>query len=363
LISKIGVQSSTAVVPKRLNRDSFAEINLVVPFFLLFLEGETKMLDITKISSIITHLKTNSSYYKESSNEIIIFCPYCDDSTRPKANHGHLYISKSMPVFNCFRCSSSGNLIRLLIDIGFDDEDILKYLSNFIRYKTIKDYYKVKKQTTKLKQIQDNVIRKNIEFENRFKNEFFKYKQYLYSRLGVVDYSKFLISPTFYNNKISCLFTNSINEDVTLRLVEEKQFHINSESSGKYFFQENNFEKYKQIVLAEGAFDIIPLYLYNLEFRDSYFIALNGKKYNSTIEELIIRDFLIRPIIINLIFDSEVTNYNTYLYRARLLSKQYNTNILIKGWKPIILKDTGDFPVVAEINERSLLRDQSIKTK
>jgi hypothetical protein len=321
-------------------------------------------LDITKISSIINHLKNISGYYKESSNEIIIFCPYCDDATRIKADHGHLYISKTMPVFNCFRCSSSGNLIRILIDTGFDDEEILKYLSTFIKYKVIKDYYKIKKNIPKLKQIQNTIIQKNIDFEYNFRNDFRKYKQYLYNRLGTIDFSKFLISPTFYNEQISCLFTNSDNEDITIRSVENKQFHIIPENSGKYFFQEKDFEKYQQIVLAEGAFDIIPLYLYNSEFANSYFISLNGKKYISTIEELILSDFLIRPIIINLIFDTEVKNYGMYMYRAKLLAKQYNENIMIRGWKPLILKDTGDFPSVIEIQERNYRPyDKSIISK
>jgi len=56
------------------------------------------MFDITKIPAIINHLKSISKYYKESSKEIIIFCTYCDDSTRHKADHGHLYISKTQPV-------------------------------------------------------------------------------------------------------------------------------------------------------------------------------------------------------------------------------------------------------------------------
>lgn len=310
------------------------------------------MYDITKIPQIISHLKNISSYYKEINNEIVMFCQYCDDSTRPKADHGHLYISKTAPVFHCFRCENSGNLIRLLIDTGFDDEDVIKYLSQFIRYKTVKDYYKSKRRITKIKQIIDHKIEVNMEFEKRFPEKFDLFKNYIFNRLGLVEFSNFLISPTFFNNKLSCLFTNSDNEDVVLRLIEQYKdyrYHLNQETSGNYYFQEQKFEKVSRVVLAEGPFDILNLYLYNAEFKDSFFISLNGKKYSSVVEKLILQDFLVGDFEINFIFDNDVNNYKTYLYRARLLTKHYNPNVIIRGFKPLIGKDTGDFPAVVEV--------------
>jgi hypothetical protein len=310
------------------------------------------MYEITKIQPIINHLKNISSYYKESGKEIIIFCSYCDDSTRPKANHGHLYISKEYPVWNCFRCSSSGNLIRLLIDTGFEDEDILKYLGSLIKYKTVKDYYKTKTKITKLKQIQDHITNRNLEFEKNQKEKYAIFKEYLYTRLGIADFNPFLISPTYFYNKLSCNFTNSIGENVALRLIEpykDYRYHLFEETSGKYYFQEQNFENYSRVVLAEGPFDILNLYLYNDVFRNCFFISLNGKKYNSAIENLILEDFLIGDLEINMIFDNDVKNYNTYIYRARLLAKQYNTNVIIRGWKALIGKDTGDYPATIEL--------------
>ena len=310
------------------------------------------MFDITKLPPIINHLKTISAYYKEQGGEIIMFCQYCDDATRQKANHGHLYVSKTAPVFNCFRCSSSGNLIRLLIDTGFSDDEILNYLAQFIKYKTVKDYYKTKKKITKLKQIQDDITRKNLEFERTYPDKFEIYRSYLFSRLGLVDFSQFLISPSFFNNKLSCTFTNSDNEDVALRLIEpykDYRYHLNQDTSTKYYFQEKNFEKYSRIVLAEGPFDILNLHLYNDKFKNSYYIALNGKKYSGAMESLIMEEFLVGEVQFDLVFDNDVSNYKTYLYRAKLLAKQYNPNIQIKGWKAIIGKDTGDFPVVTEL--------------
>lgn len=310
------------------------------------------MYDILKINPIISHLKSISNYYKETGKEIILFCPYCDDSTRQKADHGHLYISQSSPVFHCFRCSASGNLVRMLVDTGFNDDEILNYLAQFIKYRTVKDYYKTKKKVAKLKQVQDSIILKNLEFETKFRDKFEDYQNYIYKRLGLIDFSNFLISPTYFNNNLSCMFTNSDNEDVVLRLIESTgdfRYHLSENTSGKYFFQEKNFEKCSRVVLTEGPFDMLNLYLYNDLFKNCFFISLNGKKYSSAIESLILEDFLIGDLEINMIFDQDVKNYNTYLYRARLLAKQYNTNIIIKGYLPLIGKDTGDFPAIVEI--------------
>ena len=224
------------------------------------------MYDITKLHSVINHLQSTSSYYKDQGNELIIFCAYCDDATRPKANHGHLYISKAAPVFHCFRCSSSGNLIRLLIDTGFDDQDVLKYLSQFIKYKSVKDYYKTKKSITKLKQVQEDIIKRNFDFEINHRDKFEMYKAYLHGRFGNIDFSQFLISPTFFYGKLSCMFTNIDNEDVALRLIEpykDFRYHLNPETSTKYYFQKRDFENISRVALAEGPFDIINLYLYS----------------------------------------------------------------------------------------------------
>ena len=310
------------------------------------------MFDITKIHQIINHLKAISNYYKETNNEIITFCNYCDDSTRHKADHGHLYISKSSPVFHCFRCSASGTLIRFLIDSGFEDQEVLTYLSQFIKYRTVKDYYKIKKTVPRINQIKERVIKLNLEFEQ---NDFTKYKiftNYLKSRLGNVNMSDFLISPMFFYEKLSCLFTNSENEDVVLRLIEpykDIRYHLFQETSGRYYFQDVDFDKYHRVVLTEGPFDMLSLYLYSDEFKDCFFISLNGKKYSSALEWLILEYFLIDHLEVNFVFDNDVTKYRTYLFRAKTLAKNYNENIIIRGWRPIIGKDTGDFPGIVEL--------------
>lgn len=47
-------------------------------------------------------------YFKETAKDIIVYCPYCLDEGKEKLK---LYISKSAPIFHCFRCNRKGLLI------------------------------------------------------------------------------------------------------------------------------------------------------------------------------------------------------------------------------------------------------------
>lgn len=310
------------------------------------------MFDLTKIQPIIDHLKNISMKYNDQGGEIVIWCPYCDDSKRAKANsHGHCYISKKFPVFNCFRCSTSGTLTRLLIETGFDDQEILNYLNQSLAYKFTKDYYyQPRKKTIDINQIYIDIVNQNIAFQQSKKAEFEIYRSYLKTRLGDVDFSKFLIAPSLFYNKLCCNFFNSNHESVVQRLIDDNQFryHLNKQSSGLYYFQEMNFERFKRIVLAEGPFDIIPLYLYNYEFKNCFFISISGKRYISVLEQLLTEELLIGNYQINLVFDKDV-EYKKYMYKSKLVIQTYNVNIELKGYLPLVKKDTGEFPAVVEI--------------
>ncbi len=320
------------------------------------------MFDIDKIQPIINHLQSISSYFKPTGNEIIIYCPYCDDATRINAsNHGHLYISKAFPVFNCFRCSTSGTLIRLLVETDFKDEEVLKYLASFIKYKFLPDHYIKIKRKTKVEDISKMILNTNLQFEKENKQKFEIYKTYLKSRLGSVDFLNFLISPGLFYNKLTCDFINFDQELIVQRLIEklvvkdtEIKHHLNKTSSGLYYFQEKNFDKYNEIVLAEGAFDIISLYLYSMEFKNCLFISVSGKKYLSTVEKLIIEDLLIGEYQFHLVFDNDVLDYKkqNFVYNCKNLAQKLNENISVKGWSPVLKKDTGDFPAVQQIQGR-----------
>lgn len=310
------------------------------------------MFDLLKIQPVINHLKKISSKFSINRKEIIITCPFpnCDDKN---SSHGHLYLSIDYPVFNCFKCSECGTLTRLLLETGFEDEDIIKYISSFIKYNFVKDYFYANKKTskTKLFELKKKILKVNLEWEIKNKNNFTQYKNYLQNRLGFIDFIDFLIFPTTFNNKLSCGFYNSDEEHTLTRILDPKsdvRYNIVIPNSC-YYFQERNFEKYTSLTLAEGPFDIFSLYLYNHQFKNNFFISVNGKKYSSVLERFIYTDLLIGNYEINIVFDNDVKNYLSLFYKCKNIAKLYNSNINIRGWLPILKKDVGDYPAVNEI--------------
>ncbi len=313
--------------------------------------------NLFNMQTIINHLKKISSRFDDKGNEIVIYCPFCDDSTRPGAHrHGHCYIAKKQPVFFCFRCSSSGTILKLLIETDFDDEETIEYLKQILSYKFIRNYKISKKSDSKkIDQIYSSIIEQNLSFLEKNRDKFNIFRQYLISRLGDIDYVKFLIYPGMFKNKfLCCNFMNSDGELVIQRLIEnssEQRYIINKNSNNLYYFQNRDFEKFRKLVLAEGPFDVISLYLYNNMFRDCFFVGINGKKYISTLEKFIIEDLLIGKFEVNFIFDKDVLDYNKYLQRGSKLAQIYNPEIKVKGFVAIE-KDTGDFPSVIEVKEK-----------
>ena len=315
------------------------------------------MYNLKTITPVIRHLqKISPGMFRDTGGELMIFCPYCDDSKRKNAsNHGHMYLAVNMPVFNCFRCDTSGTIIRFLIDTGFTDEEVLKYIASFVKYKFVKNYSKTSIVNN---QIITQLYKQNVDRVNKFKNEktdqFLRFKQYLTKRIGGVDYNIFFIFPYFLDSKgqkyLSCGFNNSDNEIIGYRLIDSHPYFRYKKNPNQYHFQSRDFDKYQEITIGEGPFDIITLYLYNKLFKDSYFLCLNGKNYVSTIEKLVMKYILIGNYRINLIFDRELKNPSLTLRKCQYIAEQYNEEIEIKAYLPIPpFQDTGQFPQVMEL--------------
>ena len=288
-----------------------------------------------------------------SSNEIQIHCPFCDDASRKNAaSHGHLYISTDKCVFHCFRCGMSGSVVKLLIYTSFDDNDVIKLLSQNINYKFIKN---ITVKNLKL----DNVINKIININGKFTIDqpklFNKYKYYIFKRIGeYIDFTNYLIAPTITIDKykkqtLSCQFYNANFELITTRFIDSR-FRYQKNSNNLYYFQKKDFDKYKEITITEGAFDAINLDLYNNNFKNNFFISMHGKKYVKTIEDLILNELLIGIFKINLVYDQDYTFKNNNLKKCQTIAKKLNPEITIDGFAPMNkVNDVADFSAVQQI--------------
>ena len=321
------------------------------------------MFNLHNLTSIITHLKYISTRYNNKGSEIEIFCPYCDDANR-KANpgHGHCYIATNMPVFNCFRCNTSGPILKLLIDTNFQDYDIINYLRSISKYNYTSSNFNFKNLKNN-KIVLFNKILKQIEyFKTNYKNDYNVFNNYLNYRLGNFNYSKFYIYPNYIDNNLSVNFMNSDSCLVTGRYINPINKKIRYKHfQNIYYFQDiNKIYTYNNIVLTEGVFDILGMYLYNIDFKidNTFYIGICGKKYISTTRELINNYLLIGKFDIHYIFDNDnyfskkdEFNKKNLIKFGNKLVQNINPNINIYGWNPLYSKDTGECSIITKLDE------------
>ena len=176
--------------------------------------------------------------------------------------------------------------------------------------------------------------------------------------MGDIYFDRFYLTPVFIDNNLAVRFINSEGEVITNRIISSNskfRYLIPKVTSGEYYWQEKNFNKYKNIVLTEGSFDALSMYLYNSDFspNNTFYIGMNGKKYISTMLHLIYEYLLLGNYEINFIFDKDVSNAKSILSKGKYISNQYNINIKVKGWKSVDIsddmKDITDFSLIQQI--------------
>ena len=67
-------------------------------------------------------------FTEENKKHWVFRCPYCGDSKIE--NHGHLNVSKNMPVFRCVRCGQGGHIKQLLDHLNANDVILPEYIND-----------------------------------------------------------------------------------------------------------------------------------------------------------------------------------------------------------------------------------------
>jgi len=276
--------------------------------------------------SSIIGLKTHSSNKFQYSRP----CIYCDDATRKSSiDHGHLYIAKTIPFFKCFRCDAAGHIKKLLLDLDFDNYDIIKLISSNQKYNLIS------KKTEVYTNYQD-IYQTHKTFKNKYQNEYLLFIDYIYKRIGSINYLYFKLSPSkLPSNYLLLNFNNYDNILCNSRIISSKKTkyrYIKPESKSTdnyYYFQDiNNIYKYKNIVICEGEIDLINLYLYGgFTKNDSFFITSGGKSgYYGLLDYLITNYIIIGYFTIHIILDKDCNNkyINNLKFKLNSLKKRLN---------------------------------------
>lgn len=319
------------------------------------------MYNIKDYPQIEYHLKNISNIFEDKNSHIVIFCPYCGDATRKQnPNHGHCYISKNLPVYYCHRCDSAGSILKLLIDTNFDDINTINQLKSFIKYNFIKDYLYYQKPKYKsdyystLKFIKNKIFSLNQQELKTFNN-------YVKLRLGDINYSKFLIYPNYIKpyqklnyDLLAVCFNNRNNDFIEGRFIEPIN-NIRYKRSDKaiYYFQNWNFEDISDIVITEGTFDLLNIYIYNNLFNklSTFYLSMSGKRYLSILEQILYQELLFKKCRINLIFDNDNKYIKPTIWKCKMLIQNINNSIEIIGWTPhYTFKDAGQYPLLIKVN-------------
>jgi len=201
------------------------------------------MFNLNNYIEIENHLKSISRIYKQTNNNWIqIFCPFCGDATR-KANptHGHLYLSKSFPYFLCFRCNSSGNLIKLLLHTEFNNHEIINTLQKISKNNIDYLYYKhIENKNINKVELYEIINKQHDNFiQNYGFDDYNQFRNYLDKRSIDIYPTNYLISPVKYDNNLFCQIYNFNNQIVSHRSINNSTYRHSHNEINLYYFQDN----------------------------------------------------------------------------------------------------------------------------
>lgn len=316
------------------------------------------MLDLLAHNEIISHIKSYSKIFIPNSRQdwIQVFCPYCDDSHRKSGliSHGHMYLSRYSNFCHCFRCDTNTSIKKFMIDIGFNNLQLLNQVIPKSYNHTFFSSNCIKSNQTHISQLKNIEIMHN-EFREKYPEKYQQFLKYIFSRLGSIDLYQFFIEPILYNNdQLGINFKNYFQYPSVIRLIDNKnQRYIKPQNSQLYFFQNpsEQLTKQNQIVLTEGQFDLLTLYLYNENFnRNCFYVAINGKSYLSSLIKLISNYCMIGKYTVNIIFDGDINNplYLLKQYHSKLTN--LNPKIKLVGYHPIYSNDVNGFNFIQRVS-------------
>lgn len=310
-------------------------------------EGGDSIYHLDNYPEILYHLKSISTICKrESSGWYSIFCPYCDDSVRKlNPRHGHFHISSTYPYCHCFRCGKRISLYQFLIDTRFTNQQIIESLkkgSDFIYDRSSKIKSDKKYEITELKS-------KLISYYNWFSLTYpEQYKiciDYINKRCYEINPIKFFVMPSYENSQVGIRFLNYDGHIVTTRLINSNIRYVNPNVKRLYYFQNfNQIDSYNNIVICEGAIDLINLYNYYTNFRklDSFYLSFGGNNYKKIITDLINTYLLIDKVTFHVVFDKGLKFMSRMQSSILYIVNELNPEINVQFYLPKLSKDVSE---------------------
>ncbi len=250
--------------------------------------------------------------------------------------------------FNCFRCSEVGSVVKLLDKYNIHNQEVNRQLSS-LRHSDI-SYSKVQSIVTgvDMRQLHSKIME---TYSKTDKNIFQIFYNYMTRRCFGIDIVKYLASPTKQDGYVGCLFTNASNQFITTRLINHpNKRYANADHKPMYYFQDiRTMIDSEQIVMCEGVFDIINLSNHYYDFKDSFYVAINGNQYVSAIKTLIHSYLMIGGYTISIVFDMGLFREDQLIKNLIYTIQKLNPRIKLKIYKPTLSKDSSEFMNLQQI--------------
>lgn len=283
-------------------------------------------------------------FTEENKKHWVFRCPYCGDSKTE--NHGHLNVSKNMPVFRCVRCGQGGHIKQLLDHLNANDVILPEYINE--------GKYTKKKHKT-------NIFTYNEPLE-------LYVEEYIKDRLHIEEIPKeFNVLPSCVLSKIiknitdtsvpifeqTIAFASFRNRKIITRILNNDKFryYIYSISDGAdYYVIGNNrkyteYKKHNTVVVAEGVFDITNQYSHKFidTPNDAIYMCAGNQSFSGAFTLARSLALTYKPNII-ILADNDI---ETSVYKK--LAQRYNLSSM-KVYRNKLGKDFGEHPVEAVLD-------------
>jgi len=270
-------------------------------------------------------------YFKLTSKNIIVPCPYCE--YQQKKDHYHMYISLEIPIFHCFHagCEQSGTLRKFLKRLeGHDISETFVDKKQFEELAKKKEIF-VDKEKDKIRITlppldkhrfveKEFYVKNRLKFADiptsRIKGLVYNVDSFIDLNNIIVDESLFRLRDYLQNNFVGFLTEN--NSTVMFRNIDHKhtmsfyKLKIQNNNFVDYYKLSGNSPKSNKIVLAEGIFDI---------FTENLFDSLNLKNDVKLYASALSSKFL--PLIHSIMFHEQIFQPEVVILSDRGIDKKY----------------------------------------
>lgn len=291
---------------------------------------------------------------RETTTEFICRCPYCEDGL--DKDHYHLYISKDIPVWNCFHCVEKGHIKKLIKDVK--GESFTNYYDENKLKRDTSDKKEIKKTLYVPDLIENSFKLKSKYILDRFRNSvklsdipgmifdvfaFFNKNNIIPKSQNLLNYLHQNFVGFICKNKSVVMFRNIDKKEKDFKHYKLKL----SDAGARDYYELTGLggPSSKKIIISEGIFDILSEYFFdftNNKTQTRIYGAALSSSFENTLKDICLYNNIFKTDVVILSdSDIDVSNYR------KIMNKNKHFINTMKIYYNNTGKDFNDFPVNA----------------